>query len=94
MSWTWPDQLKLKEKLVKALSKMIPNFVTDLTSDAADTFLVSDPSKPKALSSTQCVEPDSLGSPVCVKTRTFRANHVLRVFYMFRGSPLEWNSSH
>ena len=38
-----------KEKLVKALSKMIPNFVTDLTSDAADTFLVSDPSKPKVL---------------------------------------------
>merc|ERR1711904_167427 len=38
-----------KEKLVKALSKMIPNFVTDLTSDAADNFLVSDPSKPKVL---------------------------------------------
>jgi hypothetical protein len=38
-----------KEKIVKALSKMIPNFVTDLTADAADNFLVSDPSKPKVL---------------------------------------------
>jgi len=38
-----------KEKLVKALSKLIPNFVTELSGDAADTFLVSDPSKPKVL---------------------------------------------
>merc|ERR1719258_909559 len=38
-----------KEKLVKAISKMIPNFATDLTAETADNFLVSEPSKPKVL---------------------------------------------
>jgi thioredoxin-like negative regulator of GroEL len=38
-----------KEKLSKAISKMIPSFATELTAEAADTFLVSEPSKPKVL---------------------------------------------
>jgi len=36
-------------KLVKTISKLIPSYVTELKSDAADAFLVSDPSKPKVL---------------------------------------------
>jgi len=48
-AYKYTGELK-KEKLVKAVSKMIPNFVTELAAgDAADTFLVSEPSKPKVL---------------------------------------------
>merc|ERR1711959_818569 len=38
-----------KEKLVKAISKMIPNFSQEITAETADNFLVSEPSKPKVL---------------------------------------------
>jgi hypothetical protein len=38
-----------KEKVVKGISKMVPNFVTELKADMADTWLVSDPSKPKVI---------------------------------------------
>jgi hypothetical protein len=38
-----------KEKIVKGISKMVPNFVTELKADMADTWLVTDPSKPKVI---------------------------------------------
>jgi hypothetical protein len=38
-----------KEKVSKAVSKMIPSFATEITAENVDTFLVSDPSKPKVV---------------------------------------------